>query len=218
VHPLPNAQLKKLALDVRKVLSLQPNDKITAEALGKAACTNLGRQALQACYAGIGQSIGAGTPANAVSMSLYSGPFRHGGSSNWEWSGHHRSYLHHHFMSSHFHAHWHDISVGCVGWIGSGDAELKDANVRKQWIRFFSPIAEKLRVILLSHHGSRHSFHRSILDLGDPSIAVSSSNPKHKKYRHPNKSVVQTVRAMGLSMIKVTKNPTSQFEEEIESD
>jgi hypothetical protein len=86
--------------------------------------------------------------ANAVSMSLYVGPFREGVCF--------RRKL---------------LSVGQKrhetgpGWLLTGDAKLAQVSRRNDWRTFYEPLKSRIGALMLPHHGSHLNFHEDILDI-----------------------------------------------------
>jgi hypothetical protein len=86
--------------------------------------------------------------ANAVSMSLYVGPFRDG-----VWCS--RKPLR-------AGQEWHKAGPG---WLLTGDAKLAQVNRRNDWLSFYKPLKSRIGALMLPHHGSHLNFHEDILDV-----------------------------------------------------
>lgn len=86
--------------------------------------------------------------ANAVSMSLYVGPFRDGVCFGRKplWAGQKR----------------HEAGPG---WLLTGDAKLAQVNRRNDWRTFYKPLKSRIGALMLPHHGSHLNFHEDILDV-----------------------------------------------------
>lgn len=86
--------------------------------------------------------------ANAVSMSLYVGPFRDG-----VWYGRRplRAGQRRHEAGP--------------GWLLTGDAKLAQVGRRNDWRTFYEPLKSRIGALMLPHHGSHLNFHEDILDV-----------------------------------------------------
>lgn len=84
--------------------------------------------------------------ANAVSMSLYSGPRMNFGIGT-------RDVL----RTGYQHAH------AGPGWLLTGDAKLDQVGRRTKWLRFFQPVKGHIGALMLPHHGSPWNFHEDVL-------------------------------------------------------
>ena len=93
--------------------------------------------------------------ANAVSMSLYAGPFR---DAFW----HSRQSLD--AGRKHRHA--------GPGWLLTGDAKLDQVGRRKEWLAFYEKLSGNVGALMLPHHGSAAGFHEGILAAARPDALV----------------------------------------------
>lgn len=93
--------------------------------------------------------------ANAVSMSLYAGPFRDA-----VWYSrrvldagrkHHRA---------------------GPGWLLTGDAKLDQVGRRREWLQFYESVSGNVGALMLPHHGSAAGFHENILAAARPDALV----------------------------------------------
>lgn len=97
--------------------------------------------------------------ANAVSMSLYAGPYRdaHG-------LGLSRQAL----------PAWDPYFRSAVGWLLTGDAKLAQLGRRTDWLNFFSPVQGRIGTLMLPHHGSHLNFHEDLLEaMADDGLAFA---------------------------------------------
>ncbi|NKM99552.1 MULTISPECIES: hypothetical protein [Rhizobium] len=97
---------------------------------------------------------------NAISMSLYSGPFSQravASSSHTEPSRQWRSSLDGPPYGRFFWSH------DGIGWLGTGDAALRHDKWRQPWRTFFEGFDDRIAVMTLPHHGSANNFHPEIL-------------------------------------------------------
>ena len=51
---------------------------------------------------------------------------------------------------------WHHDTE--IGWLGTGDANLKNAKYRNAFLRHFGALLDEVNTLTLPHHGSEHSF------------------------------------------------------------
>jgi len=86
--------------------------------------------------------------ANAVSMSLYVGPFREG-----VWRSR---------RPLRAGKKWSDAGPG---WLLTGDAKLEQVGRREEWLEFYKGLKERVGALMLPHHGSHSNFHEKILDV-----------------------------------------------------
>lgn len=86
--------------------------------------------------------------ANAVSMSLYVGPFRAG------------VYFERVSLSAE-----QKIPEAGPGWLLTGDAKLAQVGRRNLWRDFYKPLRDHIGALMLPHHGSHLNFHVDILDV-----------------------------------------------------
>lgn len=86
--------------------------------------------------------------ANAVSMSLYVGPFRDGVC----------------FSRKSLRAGQERHEAG-PGWLLTGDAKLAQVGRRNDWCTFYKPLKSRIGALMLPHHGSHLNFHEDILDI-----------------------------------------------------
>ena len=100
---------------------------------------------------------------NAISMSLYSGPY----------SGRHKS-----FPSTEIDSLW-ALGFGQmpspVGWLSTGDSKLKQTARRKPWLDFFNRYSDEILILSLPHHGSAKDFHEEILNFNGLQFAVATT-------------------------------------------
>lgn len=146
------------------------------------------RRLLAKCYADAIQS----RDLNLTSLSLYSGPVKPaadpGGSViRWEaaWSrdgwhsGHHRS-------------HWSSQHPLRVGWLGTGDAALKELIRRDPFLAHFGPYSQGVRTFTLPHHGSIHNYSDQLLTELQPELCVAPADA-YSNWQHPNPAVIAAV-------------------------
>ena len=89
--------------------------------------------------------------ANAVSMSLYAGPFR---DAFWYSRRVLNAARKHHTAGP--------------GWLLTGDAKLDQVSRRNEWLKFYEGVRGKVGALMLPHHGSAAGFHETILEAARP--------------------------------------------------
>ena len=108
---------------------------------------------------------------NAVSMTLYSGPFRSYGR---------------HFI----HRNPNYCLTNPGGWILTGDANFKDEERRNGFLMRYLNYRNLVNVFMIPHHGSKNNFDESLLlPFGKLIIAYVAVGNWNKTYRHPNPDV-----------------------------
>jgi len=120
VDPESQADVARFETEIAKVLGLPDLENLTTQQLAKALRDSEQRNELRSCYT---RCFGANH--NRVSMSVYSGPKSDPEKRYWRYSS---GYSFGHLL------HWR----GAAGWIGTGDAELKNHHVRNAWQRSYS--------------------------------------------------------------------------------
>jgi hypothetical protein len=114
---------------------------------------------------------------NALSMSLYSGPLcrrvpSRDDRDDWKWIWHADLNYGHHGV-------W--FSDGPVGWLGTGDAALKQSARREPWLKFFKTFASDVLVMTLPHHGSAQNFHDEILAFDRMKVALATTVERRRR-------------------------------------
>lgn len=143
---------------------------------------------------------------NVTSLIVYSGPIHVG--------------CQPHFIKTHNFGspmrHWVDWSYpnheGRVGWLGTGDAELKQKNRREAFFKHFGKLLDLVYTFTLPHHGSEGSFDKSLLEKIKPRHCVVAADHM-PNWRHPGTSVVQAVASAGSVLSVVTSAKIAQIEE-----
>lgn len=201
--------------ELTRVLCLPRGKPIAASRLAAALRSDSDRKRVRNCYEKI-LAGGSRRRHNHVSMSQYSGPSEGSRGLLWEYS-----------------------TVGCpgacaprtvqarrnpyfpckeqaVGWIGTGDAELRTTRVREAWRRRHSPFEEQVSTLLLPHHGSTGSFHPELLEFQNLVLCVASAGAP-SRYKHPGHSIVDEILNQGIVFCHVSQRARSGVQEEIRS-
>ena len=175
VDPELQVNVTRFETEIANVLGLLDLYDLTTQQLSDALQVAEQRKKLRDCYTGC-----FGANHNRVSMSVYSGPKS-------DPEGQHWSYFPEYWFRDLFH--WR----GAAGWIGTGDAELKDDQVRNAWQRSYDFFLPNLSTLLLPHHGSNRNFSSELLKY--PRLAnciVSAGDPS--QYSHPGIEVIESVK------------------------
>jgi hypothetical protein len=131
---------------------------------------------------------------NALSMSLYSGPF----------CSRREHPCDEDDCRQMWHTHVEDVPpylchiIGQAGWLGTGDAALKEPIRRDPWLRFFEPYAGEVGVMTLPHHGSAHNFHEEILAFDGLKTALATTVERRKRVARMRETL-DLVEARGIS-------------------
>lgn len=97
------------------------------------------------------------------------------------------------------------------GWIGTGDALLKEKRRSSRFESEYSQVAEFVGSITLPHHGSKRNFSpRVMLDSPKSMVAVASSGTKNN-YGHPSPEVLAAVSSSGGHFVSVNESEHSRF-------
>lgn len=147
---------------------------------------------------------------NSSSLCLYSGPFVGRYRERWRYM---RSTS---LSPERYEREWKGNSVG---WLGMGDAHLRDAAAFGRFRAHYHGRFRLLSTLVLPHHGSRHNYdsegiqlHRLLASISGSSSStfVAASNPDHEKFKHPHREVMQIVEMYG-DLRNVNLNPNSEF-------
>lgn len=193
------ARLTKFEQNVRAALNIPHGQLIGSKEIADALRNETGRKALRSCYDAI-IAHGGGRNHNRISMSLYSGPTGRHPNHKWilehsnPWRG------------------WGGPGTK-VGWLGTGDAKLKQAGVRSALLQFYSRVAPEIASLLLPHHGSHRNFHDDLLGLSALRTCIAAADDSDTGYRHPSPSVVASVASAGKNLVHVTKASHSRLAE-----
>lgn len=79
-----------------------------------------------------------------------------------------------------------------LGWLGTGDADLKTQSRRKAFLDHYSARFDQCRSWLLPHHGSERNFDPELVRRLRPELSIACAAP-FAKWRHPGTSVVQAI-------------------------
>ena len=211
VDPVSNDRLRVFYREVLRVLGLGPPQRPTAELLAAALRDDDDRSRLRNCYDRL-ISRGSGRRHNRVSMSLYSGPADAWPDVRWRTSVAIP-------LSRGWPLQWLSVVLpdylgserAAVGWIGTGDASLNVGKVRAAWKRSFIPFRNQIGTLLLPHHGSRRSFHSSVLDW--PKLNVCVASARDPSPHHPHPEVIRAVASRRMALHHVSQYPQTVLRE-----
>ena len=217
VDPASQAGRNAFYRKVRQVLGLAPRQRLKADRLAAALRDDRERRQLRNCYEQI-ISGGSSHRHNRVSMSLYSGPAEVGKNVRW-WR--YAAIA----QSEHWPVWWwlHTVPLDylgseqtAVGWVGTGDASLDLVKVRTAWQRSFHPFRDQIATLLLPHHGSRRSFHPSLLDWPNLTLCVVSAGDP-SRHGHPHRRVIHDVVSRAKVLHHVSQRPQTELREVLRS-
>lgn len=106
------------------------------------------------------------------------------------------------------------------GWLGTGDARLKDAaNILELRNNLGQSRIERIRVITVPHHGSKNNSDYEFYSIfSRPRVeCVVHSDPK-RGYRHPHVQTKEVIARSGFIEIPVTKEDDSFYAEYLSND
>ena len=217
VDPAPEERRSMFRRTVEKVLGLRPWQCLTSAILTEALRDKRKRNSLRECYNEI-IAQGARRYHNRISMSLYSGPKDQHPRETWDyfWLQHCQLFgwfdrglpgMPHIIPEGRF-------NVKTVGWIGTGDADLRVNKVREKWQDTFEPLKDNVSTLLLPHHGSKWNFHQDLLQFPNLDLCIaSSSHPS--QYDHPSGEVVGKIQGSEKVFRHVTQNTNSALIEKM---
>jgi len=99
-----------------------------------------------------------------------------------------------------------------VGWLGTGDADLKTLTRRQDFLAHYRHMRTRVMTLLLPHHGSERNFHPDLLAALSPTFCVVSAAPYHK-WRHPGTAVIQALASSGRPLWVTTEAEASEVRE-----
>ena len=212
VDPLPpGARLDEFERDVRYVMELGDQQRVTPNRLLEALKCPSRIADLKRCYRFLCYGGGA-TRHNRASMSLYSGPAADRGS-DWDYQA----------TAQMAREAWATrIRKGGgrsrAGWLGTGDSDLANARIRREWENTYRPYRDLVYTFLLPQHGlpqhgSDRKLDAGLLDLTGASVVVTTARDGSAK--HPGEIVDRTLDQGNRILHRVTEIPESVFSEEL---
>jgi Metallo-beta-lactamase superfamily len=204
VTPAPQENMVAFRKAIRGVLGLASGKKLTARCLIEGLTRRSTRQDMKKCYEAI-VAGGARRAHNRISMSLYSGPTGYADHGRW------RQVICRPY-STYEPRYWLFAAHGPVGWLGTGDATLKDKKVWESFDRNFRKLWPEVAVLVLPHHGSAHNFNAKLLCFSRLGLAVANAGIP-SPYGHPSLGVVRQIEAAGARFWQVSQNASSELRE-----
>lgn len=108
------------------------------------------------------------TDLNETSLSLYSGPQA-------------TSFGRHRIATSYKLS---NLSIGPIGWLGTGDANLSHNNQVNHFMSHFASVALNVGTLVIPHHGAKSCFHDRLLEFRSKYVIAANGN-----YKHPHAEV-----------------------------
>jgi hypothetical protein len=90
-----------------------------------------------------------------------------------------------------------------VSQIHTGDGTLDEGTRYEEFARFFGVGGRLSRTALFQvmHHGSRHNWHEGIAAKLAPDVSIFSSDPAHRRFRHPHAKVLRDFWRYGATQV-----------------
>ncbi len=211
VDPAPKQKVKEFNRKIRKACGLPDGARLTSRQLGNVLRDRSRCKALRKCYDEI-TKYGGGNNHNRISMSLYSGPEGYCNTSQVEYALLLRIFDKSTYMSEVEHTYHLREEDRAVGWIGTGDAMLKDSKVRKAWENTYRLYRDHISTMLLPHHGSQGNFHSDLLTSRGLRLCVASAS-NSSQFKHPSCDVIKEVCKKGISFHHVSQDPQTRIDE-----
>jgi hypothetical protein len=190
VHPISDLERRRLTKAAESFTRCKVSDRAFGQKLASALQSSSNRRAVKAMYRG--KELGN---ANAISLSLYIGP---------RMAFSDRVIMHSNIPRT---------STDKLGWLLTGDAELRNCDRRDEWLKFLKRKQSlPIGTLMLPHHGSVENFHVDILnaapearlfvtaDAGDPLRPHVDVRADIAKSRGANAKII-TVATRGLEEI-----------------
>lgn len=102
------------------------------------------------------------------------------------------------------HRHWYRREV--IGWLGTGDAELKDPAAFLAFNKHFGKIIAQVLTVSIPHHGSIGNYHPGLGQIGFQHV-ITSNHKIHS--HHPSPLVIAHIQTECGNPIVVTKDDDS---------
>ena len=207
VDPAPaGASLDEFESDVRFVMELGGRHRITPKRLLEALTCPSKLDRLKRCSQYL-YPWGGTTRHDRASMSLYSGPSADG-RSNWNYQA----------TAQMAREAWATrIRKGGgrsrAGWLGTGDSDLANARIRREWENTYRPYRDLVYTFLLPQHGSDRKLDAGFLDFTSAPVFVTTARDGSAK--HPGEIVDRTLDQGNRILHRVTEIPESVFSEEL---
>jgi hypothetical protein len=107
-----------------------------------------------------------------------------------------------------------EYRIARVGWLGTGDAGLKEAAAVRDFQAYYSDELDWVTAFMLPHHGSAHNYDPSI-PVVDAELWVAAAQPTRSTWKHPAPEIVKAIKASGARFRKVGSRPETLLEEKM---
>ncbi|TCM48323.1 hypothetical protein C8J36_11422 [Rhizobium sp. PP-F2F-G48] len=202
VHPVEDPARKRFFKEIKKAIDFRGNDgaKLAKALLEKLRSVRDAKKLVEI----YNRHFAGGH--NAISMSLYSGPLSrtsnqaHLGSRTKAWQS---------SLEAPASGHWFWTSEG-IGWLGTGDAALRQDKWREPWQTFFKHLDDRISVLTLPHHGSTNNFNRGVLDFPRLEFALATTVEARNRVARLRETL-GTVEAHGICAMIVDDQRLSRF-------
>lgn len=101
-----------------------------------------------------------------------------------------------------------------VGWLGTGDAGLKEAAAVRDFQAYYSDQLEWVTTFMLPHHGSAHNYDPAN-PVVDAELWIAAAQPTRSTWKHPAREIVEAIKASGAKFRRVGSQPDSLLEEKM---
>ena len=101
-----------------------------------------------------------------------------------------------------------------IGWLATGDADLKVQKRRHAFLRHYHTLLPEVGTLTIPHHGSEKNFHSEVVTQVDPSFCIAAAD-EVGRWRHPGTKVVQAIASHGRFLSVVTSKKCSEVKEEV---
>jgi hypothetical protein len=107
-----------------------------------------------------------------------------------------------------------DFHTARVGWLGTGDAGLKEKRAIEDFKNHFQDELDWVTTFMLPHHGSAHNYDPSI-SVVNAELFVAAAYPNNPKWKHPAAEIVKAIKASGANFQQVGLCPKTRLEEKM---
>jgi hypothetical protein len=104
------------------------------------------------------------------------------------------------------------IPDGRVGWLGTGDSNLKNDRRRRSALNHYRRHLDRVHTLAIPHHGAENSFHPDVVRKLKPRLCVVAAD-RFSNWRHPATSVVQAIASAGIELRITTSAKASSVDE-----
>ena len=202
---IPKKVLDDFKRDVQQIIG-SSDLEINPQKLAELLKSKTGRDKIESAYDKIIGHIPGNGGHNKITMSLYSGPTKKG-----------ELYGRYYYMSPCINVPLAVRHVPCAaaGWLGTGDAMLKDPTIRSAYERTYGQVLPHVGVLNLPHHGSYRNFHADLVKKA-PNLHLAVANSRmSRQYGHPSCKVITQVAQNRVAFHQVSESVQSELVEVI---